>query len=109
MRIRPALTLLLALPLAVGLASAQVGAAPAGDEGSRAARAAAERGEIVALETLLADALRRHPGTVLEVELDDGEYEIEILGKDGRVAELVYEARTGRLVEVEIEDADGDD
>lgn len=109
MRIRPALTLLLALPLVVGLASARVGAAPADDEGSRAARAAAERGEIVALESLLADALRRHPGTVLEVELDDGEYEIEILGKDGRVAELVYEARTGRLVEVEIEDADGDD
>ena len=107
MRIRHALMPLLSLSL--GLASATASAVMAGDEESRAARAAAERGEIVALETLLADALRRHPGAVLEVELDDGEYEIEILRKDGRVAELVYDARTGQLVEVEIEDADGDD
>ena len=106
MRIRPALTLLLVLLMAAGLAAARVGAPPTGEDASRGARAAAERGEIVALETLLADALRRHPGTVLEVELDDGEYEIEILRKDGRVAELNYEARTGRLVEVEIEDAE---
>ena len=31
----------------------------------------------------LADAQRRHPGTVLEVELEEGEYEVEILGEDG--------------------------
>lgn len=87
--------------LAAGLAAP----APA-DEGSRRARDGVRRGEFVPLETILADAAREHPGRVLEVELDDGEYEIEILRADGRVAELSYDARSGRLIEVEIEDDD---
>ena len=67
-------------------------------------REAVARGEMIPLETILADAQRRHPGQVLEVELDDGEYEIEILGADGVVRELEYDARTGELLDVEVDD-----
>lgn len=67
-------------------------------------RDAVARGEMVPLETILADAQARHPGRVLEVELEDGEYEVEILGADGVVRELEYDARTGELLEVEVED-----
>ena len=67
-------------------------------------RDAVARGEMVPLETILADAQRRHPGRVLEVELEHDEYEVEILGADGVVRELEYDARTGELLEVEVED-----
>jgi uncharacterized membrane protein YkoI len=67
-------------------------------------RAAVARGEMVPLAGVLADAQRRHPGQVLEVELEDDEYEVEILGDDGVIRELEYDVRTGALLEVEIED-----
>jgi len=71
------------------------------------ARAASARGEFVALEIILADAEKRQPGRVLEVELEDEhEYEIEILRADGVVVELEYDARTGKLIELEVEDED---
>mgnify|MGYP002780560884 CR=1 FL=1 len=99
---------LLALPLLVaGIAAALLAPARADDD-SRRARDGVRRGEFVPLERLLAQAEREHPGEVLEVELDDGEYEIEILREDGRVVELTYDARSGRLLELEVDD-DGDD
>ena len=67
-------------------------------------RAAVERGEMVPLSQVLADARRRYPGKVIEVELEGDEYEIEILGDDGVIRELEYDARTGRLLEVEVEE-----
>lgn len=78
-------------------------AAPAPRDHERA-RDASARGHFVPLETLLADAERREPGgRVLDVELEaDDEYEIEILRRDGTVVELEYDARTGRLIEVEV-------
>ena len=65
------------------------------------ARAAVLRGQFVPIETILADALKRQPGTVVELELDmeDHEYEVESLRADGRVVELEYDAGTGRLLE----------
>ena len=39
-----------------------------------------------------------HPGRVIDVGYDDGEFDIEIRGDDGRIAELEYSARTGRLI-----------
>lgn len=68
------------------------------------ARAAQARGEYVPLERILADAERREPGKIIDVELDDDEYEIEILRPDGVVVELEYDARDGRLLEREAED-----
>lgn len=70
------------------------------------ARAAQARGEFVPLERILADAEQREPGTIIDVELDDAEYEIEILRADGVVVELEYDAREGRFLESEIEDED---
>lgn len=67
-------------------------------------RAAVARGEMVPLAEVLADAQRRHPGQVLEVELEGDEYEVEILGEDGVILELEYDARTGELLEIEVED-----
>jgi uncharacterized membrane protein YkoI len=93
------------LSLLAVLAIALAAPAPA-DDGQRRARDGVSRGELVPLETLLADARKRHPGRVLEVELDDGEYEIEILADDGRVVELTYDARSGRLLESEFEGED---
>ena len=69
-------------------------------------REAVARGEMVPLEHALDDAQRRHAGQVLEVELEGDEYEIEILGDDGVIRELEYDARTGELLEVEVEDDD---
>ena len=66
-------------------------------------RAAVARGEMVPLADVLADAQRRHPGTVLEVELEGDEYEVEILGEDGVILELEYDAATGELLEIEVE------
>ena len=65
---------------------------------------AVARGEMVPLSVILADAQRRHPGTVLDVELDEDEYEIEILGANGVIMELDYDARTGALLEAEVDD-----
>lgn len=68
------------------------------------ARDAQRRGEFVPLERILADVERQEPGKVIDVELDDDEYEIEVLRADGSVVELEYDARTGRLIEREVED-----
>ena len=67
----------------------------------QAVRQAVQQGRYVALETVVRDALKRYPGQLLEVELDDDTYEIEILGPNGKVMELDYDARTGRLLKME--------
>lgn len=68
-------------------------------------REAVRAGRFVPLEQVLADAMRRYPGKLVEVELeDDDEYEIEILGADGVVMELEYDAVTGKLRKIEVED-----
>ena len=51
-----------------------------------------------------AEVERIEPGKVIDVELDDDEYEIEVLRGDGTVVELEYDARSGRLIEREVED-----
>ena len=96
----------IALSLFASLAAAQ---GPAGIAGTREldrdrAREALEQGRYVSLESILADARARYPGRILEVELDDDEYEVEILMRDGRKVELEYDARTGRLKDVDVDD-----
>ena len=63
-----------------------------------------QQGRYVPLEGVVRDALKRHPGQLLEVELDDGVYEVEILRADGMVVELDYDARNGRLLKTELDD-----
>lgn len=74
------------------------------DEDVRRAREAVSSGAYVPLETLIADALRRRPGQVVNVDLDEDEYEIEVLDEYGVVWELEYDARTGRMTDMERDD-----
>lgn len=59
------------------------------------------RANSASLDSILADAQRRHPGRVIDVSYDDGEYDIDIRRDDGRIVELEYSARTGRLLEAD--------
>lgn len=86
------------------LALAAVAGHAAADTDARRAREGVERGDYVTLESILAAAELRHPGRVVSVDLDDDEYEVEILRADGTVVELEYDARTGRLLDEEFED-----
>lgn len=70
-------------------------------------------GDVKKLSEILALARRIVPGKVIDVELeydvgiedDDAvghwEYEIEILTEDNRVVEMEFDARTGKLLEIE--------
>lgn len=89
--------------LLLTLATCVAGAAPPRDH--ERAREASRSGEYVSLQVILADAERRQPGRVLDVELeDDDEYEIEILRPDGVVVELDYDAKTGKFLDLERDD-----
>lgn len=74
------------------------------------ALALTEQGVILPLQSLIADALRRFPGRFLEADLerDDGRYiyELEIVTQDRRVIELEYDAVTGTLLDVDIDEDD---
>ncbi len=96
--------LLCALLLAGSATGAPPQRPPAPDKAQDRARDAVLRGEILPLERILAMARARHAGDVVGVELDGDEYEIEILRPDGVVVELEYDARSGRLIEEEVED-----
>jgi hypothetical protein len=91
----PRICWLLLLPLLCLLPLVAPAQSSLSDRDHERVRAAVARGEMVPLAQVLADAQRRHPGTVLEVELEDDEYEVQILGDDGVIRELEYDARTG--------------
>jgi uncharacterized membrane protein YkoI len=67
-----------------------------------------EAGEILPLETILEKLHARHPGKVLEVELEneDGHviYEIEILDNMGKVWKIKVNAKTGEQIQQEKDD-----
>ena len=62
----------------------------------------------VSMEDCMFAALDAYPGEAVEVELEleDGapRYDFEIVGADGRTAEVECDAMTGKIVEVEWED-----
>ena len=105
MKIHLPSSLIHALALAGLLAGSAVPQAQASDSPQHAARLAVQQGRYVPLQQVVRDALRLHPGQLLEVELDqdDHRYEVEILLADGVVAELDYDARTGKLLKTELE------
>src|SRR5512138_3067875 len=96
------------LPLALILSIALWVLPVRADDDHEVARRAVERGELLPLAKILAATEREVPGGVLEVELDEEDgrylYEIEVLLNDGRVIELTYDGKTGKLLESEIED-----
>lgn len=96
--------MLVSLPLLLALATPGSAAGPAPDPAQQVARRAVQQGLYVPLEQVVRDALRRQPGQLLEVELDDAVYEVEILRDDGAVVELDYDARNGTLLKMELDD-----
>lgn len=104
MKSAPAIVVSLLVCLAgAQLSAVTAGARAPGNDRDRA-REALVQGRFVSLESILADAQARYPGRILEIELDDDEYEVEILTHDGRKVELEYDARTGRLIDVDFDD-----
>jgi len=69
------------------------------------ARAALERGEVRPIGEILAGAARAVEGDIVEVELEREHgrwlYELKIIAPDGRVLEVLMDAATATVVEVE--------
>ena len=94
---------LLALPLCLLLATTPVASRDLDQDEALRLR---KDGLIMPLESLLQQAMDRHPGARLleaELEEDDGVYiyEIELLTADGIARELELDARDGRLLKDE--------
>lgn len=66
------------------------------------ARQAVESGAALSLSRILPLALRAVPGEVLDVELEREHgrlvYEVQILARDGRVRNVVLDARSGAIL-----------
>lgn len=74
-----------------------------------AVRRAVEAGEIRPLAEILATVQARHPGRILDVEIDrtrDGRrvYDIELLDADGRKLEISVDAATGAVLDPRSDD-----
>lgn len=67
-----------------------------------------QHGKILSLEQILKQVLAKKPGETLEVELENKDdrfiYEVEILGKDGIVRKLYFDAAKGTFLFEKIED-----
>ncbi len=95
-------------PVAIVLAAAGLCAAipVLADRDHDKARQLRNAGQILALETIIANHRRQHPGGQLleaELEFERGRYvyELKMLGDDGVVREFEYDARSGELWRVE--------
>ena len=94
---------LFTLPLALLLAATPVGSRDLDQDEALRLR---HEGLILPLESLLRQAMERHPGArLLEAELEEEDgifvYEIELLTADGVARELELDARDGRLLKDE--------
>lgn len=69
------------------------------------ARELLERGEILSLSEIIKQTNTEIPGKILEVELEEKGglivYEVEFLGKQGVVMEMLIDAKSGRIISVE--------
>ncbi|MCP4391142.1 MAG: peptidase M4 [Gammaproteobacteria bacterium] len=92
--------------LVAGTISYQVAASE--NIGQAEIRELVRRGEIMPLETILAQFPPREFGKLLdlEVEREHGAviYEFEFLRADGRIVEVEVDARNGKILEQETED-----
>ncbi len=98
---RTLIPLLLTLLVPIGSAGAN------DDDDHERAREAVRRGEILSLEQIL--AVHARPGErLIEVEIERKgrrwEYELELLGDNGRVRELEIDGASGRLLEEDVDD-----
>ncbi len=94
--------------LATAVLAATLMNAVADDIDHEAARRLRKEGKILPLEDIVARVTARWPGQVIETELehDDGRYvyELELLGTDGRIREIEYDASTGEVIKFELDD-----
>jgi uncharacterized membrane protein YkoI len=90
------------------LAGVLLAGAHAADIDHYTARQLRASGTILPLADIVDDATRQWPGQVIETELglENGRYiyEIEVLCIDGQIREFEYDAMSGELLEVEVED-----
>jgi len=88
--------------LMISLCMVEPAIADRDDDEVRQLRQLRNAGQIVSLETILAQHRRRYPsGQLLEAKLEFEQgryvYELKLLGNDGVVREFEYDARTGEL------------
>lgn len=93
------------MKLATCILAAALAISPAwADSDHDRVRRAVEEGRILPLKDILARCEARHPGQLLEAELEDEHgaliYELKVLGADGRVVKLYFDAGTGELLKV---------
>jgi Peptidase propeptide and YPEB domain len=73
------------------------------DQDVRRARALRDAGEIVPFGEILAHTREYHPGRIIKVKFEDKDgrytYELEVLDDEGVVWALLFDARTGNLIE----------
>lgn len=78
------------------------------EESLETARKLSESGQILPLEKIIASAKTIKPGEFLEIELERKKktyfYEVEILDANGQVWELTFNAKSGKLIELEHDD-----
>ncbi|MGL3604961.1 PepSY domain-containing protein [Rhizobium sp. G187] len=93
--------------LTVALALAAMASARAGDDhhGHDKLRSAVENGQILSLAEIVKIAVSHTGGQVIDTELDEDDdrliYELRVLTPSGRVLEVVIDAATGRIVEID--------
>lgn len=107
MRYCLSLLLILAVPgLAGGQGAPSDPLAPGSDV--ELARDLVERGQILPLAKVLALLQAKHPGQIVEVELEYSHgklvYEVDMITRDGRLIEVDMDAATGEIVDVDEED-----
>lgn len=107
MRYHLSLLLICALPGLAGGQDAPTHALAPGPD-VELARDLVERGEILPLAKVLALLQARHPGQIVEVELEYSHgklvYEVDMITRDGRLIEVDMDAATGEIVDLEEED-----
>jgi len=92
-----------ALLLLLALMLAQTAMAKDSDR----ARELLKTGDILSLSEILQQVSSKVPGKLLEVSLEEkrGEvvYEIEFLGEDGVVMEMLVDAKTAKILSIEVD------
>jgi uncharacterized membrane protein YkoI len=96
------------LPLLAVLAALSLGSpALAGDSDHERARKAVAKGEALPLDVMLQHLAKVAPGTVIEVDFEREQgrwvYEFKVLQSDGAIREVEMDAKTAKVLEIEIE------
>ncbi|MFI8273345.1 PepSY domain-containing protein [Streptomyces sp. NPDC085929] len=82
-------------------------AAHAADAARTAPASAPARADVDA-EGAAAAALKKYPGVVESLEKDDAVWHVDVIGKDGKHAELTVDSRSGKVFTENADDDSGD-